>query len=79
MHCQAAQKSGATVLIFDTAGRSQLDEELMDELRSIKKKVEPVETLLVVDSMIGQEALHVAEGFRDCVQSDRVDHDQDGW
>jgi signal recognition particle subunit SRP54 len=64
---QAAQKSGATVLILDTAGRSQLDDELMDELRSIKKKVEPVETLLVVDSMIGQEALHVAEGFRDSV------------
>ena len=64
---QAAQKSGATVLILDTAGRSQLDDELMDELSSIKKKVEPVETLLVVDSMIGQEALHVAEGFRDSV------------
>ena len=46
---QAAQKSGATVLILDTAGRSQLDDDLMDELRSIKKKVEPVETLLVVD------------------------------
>lgn len=62
-----AQKSGASVLILDTAGRSQLDGELMDELKAIKKKVEPVETLLVVDSMIGQEALHVAEGFRDSV------------
>ena len=39
----------------------------MEELRSIKKKVEPVETLLVVNSMIGQEALKVAEGFRDSV------------
>jgi signal recognition particle subunit SRP54 len=64
---KSAQKSGATVLILDTAGRSQLDGELMDELKAIKKKVEPVETLLVVDSMIGQEALHVAEGFRDSV------------
>lgn len=64
---KAAQKSGATILILDTAGRSQLDGELMDELKAIKKKVEPVETLLVVDSMIGQEALHVAEGFRDAV------------
>ncbi len=62
-----AQKSGASVLILDTAGRSQLDGELMDELKAIKKKVEPVETLLVVDSMIGQEALHVAEGFRDAI------------
>ncbi len=64
---RTAQKTGATVLIIDTAGRSQLDNELMDELKAIKKKVEPVETLLVVDSMIGQEALHVAEGFRDLV------------
>jgi signal recognition particle subunit SRP54 len=64
---KSAQKSGSTVLILDTAGRSQLDGELMDELKAIKKKVEPVETLLVVDSMIGQEALHVAEGFRDSV------------
>jgi len=64
---KSAQKSGATVLLIDTAGRSQLDNELMDELTSIRKKVQPVETLLVVDSMIGQEALHVAEGFRDSV------------
>lgn len=64
---KSAQNTGATVLIIDTAGRSQLDTELMDELKAIKKKVEPVETLLVVDSMIGQEALHVAEGFRDSV------------
>jgi signal recognition particle subunit SRP54 len=64
---KTAQKTGATILLVDTAGRSQLDGELMDELKSIKKKVEPVETLLVVDSMIGQEALHVAEGFRDSV------------
>ncbi|MBA4421182.1 MAG: signal recognition particle protein [Anaerolinea sp.] len=63
-----AQKSGATVMIIDTAGRSQLDESLMSELRAIRSKVEPVETLLVVDSMIGQEALHVAEGFRDSVK-----------
>ncbi len=62
-----AEKGGYTVMIIDTAGRSQLDQALMDELRAITKKVTPVETLLVVDSMIGQEALHVAEGFRDTV------------
>ncbi|MEJ5223724.1 MAG: signal recognition particle protein, partial [Anaerolineales bacterium] len=62
-----ADKGGYTVMIIDTAGRSQLDQALMDELRAITKKVSPVETLLVVDSMIGQEALHVAEGFRDTV------------
>ena len=62
-----AQKGGYTVMIIDTAGRSQLDNALMDELKAITRRVPPVETLLVVDSMIGQEALHVAEGFRDTV------------
>jgi signal recognition particle subunit SRP54 len=62
-----AQKGGVTVLIIDTAGRSQLDNQLMDELRAISRRVPINETLLVVDAMIGQEALHVAEGFRDTV------------
>jgi signal recognition particle subunit SRP54 len=61
----SARKSGVSVMIIDTAGRSQLDQELMDELRAIQKRVQSGEVLLVVDSMIGQEALHVAEGFRD--------------
>ncbi len=64
---EQAQKGGYSVMIVDTAGRSQLDDALMDELKTIGKKVSPVETLLVVDAMIGQEALHVAEGFRDSV------------
>lgn len=63
-----AQKGGISVLIVDTAGRSQLDQQLMDELRAISRKVPPAEVLLVVDAMIGQEALHVAEGFRDAVR-----------
>lgn len=63
----SAQKGGVTVMIIDTAGRSQLDDQLMDELKAIKKRVPLVEVLLVVDAMIGQEALHVAEGFRDTV------------
>ncbi len=63
-----AQKGGYTVVIIDTAGRSQLDQALMDELQSIAKKVKLSETLLVVDAMIGQEALHIAEGFRDQVK-----------
>lgn len=62
-----AQKGGFSVMIVDTAGRSQLDAELMDELKAIRAKVTPVETLLVVDAMIGQEALNVAQGFRDNV------------
>ena len=62
-----AQKGGFSVMIVDTAGRSQLDAELMDELMSIAIRVNPVEILLVVDSMIGQEALNVAQGFRNTV------------
>lgn len=62
-----ARKGGFTLVIIDTAGRSQLDQDLMDELRAIQSKVKTTEILLVVDSMIGQEALHIAEGFRDTV------------
>ncbi|HMN12234.1 MAG TPA: signal recognition particle protein, partial [Bellilinea sp.] len=62
-----AQKGGYSVMIIDTAGRSQLDDTLMTELKSISAKVPANETLLVVDSMIGQEAVAVAEGFRDNV------------
>ncbi len=64
----AAQKGGTSIVILDTAGRSQLDDTLMNELRSITRRVPPNEVLLVVDSMTGQEALHIAEGFRDAVQ-----------
>jgi signal recognition particle subunit SRP54 len=63
----SAQKGGTTVMILDTAGRSQLDNLLMDELRSLTQKVPGNEILLVVDSMTGQEALHIAEGFRNVI------------
>jgi len=62
-----AQKGGYSVVIADTAGRSQLDDALMNELRAICDRVPAAEILLVVDAMIGQEALHVAEGFRDAI------------
>jgi signal recognition particle subunit SRP54 len=64
---QKARNGGYTVVIVDTAGRSQLDEALMSELQAIVRNVPPAETLLVVDAMIGQEALHVAEGFRNAI------------
>jgi len=64
---EKARNGGYSVVILDTAGRSQLDETLMSELQAIVLKVPPTETLLVVDAMIGQEALHVAEGFRQTV------------
>jgi signal recognition particle subunit SRP54 len=62
-----AQKGGFTVLILDTAGRSQLDNVLMDELQAISKKAPPAEVLLVVDAMIGQESVNIAKGFRDAI------------
>lgn len=62
-----AEKGGFTVVILDTAGRSQLDDALMSELKAITARVTPAEILLVVDSMIGQEAVNVAKGFRDNV------------
>lgn len=62
-----AKKNGTSVVIVDTAGRSQLDDQLMTELEEIYQKVSASETLLVIDAMIGQEALPIAEGFRDSV------------
>jgi signal recognition particle subunit SRP54 len=64
---EKAKNGGYSVMIVDTAGRSQLDDALMDELRGIVKKTPPAETILVVDAMVGQEALHIAEGFRDAI------------
>lgn len=62
-----AQKGGFTVIILDTAGRSQLDNALMEELSAIHGRVNPAEVLLVVDAMIGQEAVNIAKGFRDVI------------
>jgi signal recognition particle subunit SRP54 len=64
---EKAHNGGFTVVILDTAGRSQLDDDLMNELRAINRRVEPAEVLLVVDAMIGQEAVNIAKGFREVV------------
>lgn len=58
-----AKRQGTDVLIIDTAGRLHIDEQLMEELQKIKAEVNPVEILLVVDSMTGQDAVNVAETF----------------
>lgn len=58
-----ALKQGYDTVIIDTAGRLHINEELMDELKNIKKEVKPAEILLVVDSMTGQDAVTVAEAF----------------
>ncbi len=63
-----ATRTGATLVIIDTAGRLNIDQMKMDELRDFKSKVEPIETLLVADAMTGQEAVRVASDFNDAVQ-----------
>ncbi len=58
-----ARRRGYDVVILDTAGRIQIDEEMMAELEEVKRIAKPVETLLVADAMTGQEAVNVASGF----------------
>lgn len=60
------------VVILDTAGRLQIDEALMQELKDVKKSVKPHEILLVVDSMIGQDAVNIAETFETQVGIDGI-------
>jgi len=60
------------ILIVDTAGRLHVDEELMDELKDIKEKIDPTEILLVVDAMTGQDAVNVAEAFNSQLEIDGV-------
>jgi signal recognition particle subunit SRP54 len=60
---ETAQRERDQVVIFDTAGRLQIDEELMDELRRLKAELKPHEILFVADGMIGQESVNVAKGF----------------
>ena len=67
-----AKRSMVHVVILDTAGRLQIDDALMDELSRIKDKVKPNETLLVADSMTGQEAVNVAKSFHESIGIDGI-------
>jgi signal recognition particle subunit SRP54 len=58
-----ARRRGRDVVILDTAGRLQIDDQMMSELEAVKQATKPVETLLVADAMTGQEAVNVADGF----------------
>jgi signal recognition particle subunit SRP54 len=58
-----AQRTGASYVIYDTAGRLHIDDELMQELKEIKRRVNPTEVLFVADAMTGQEAVRVADDF----------------
>jgi signal recognition particle subunit SRP54 len=57
----------ADVLVFDTAGRLQVDEDLIDEIKKLKQEISPDEILLVADSALGQEAVNVAKSFNEAV------------
>jgi signal recognition particle subunit SRP54 len=64
---EAAGKARARTVLVDTAGRLQVDEELMDELRRLKGSVHPHEILLVADGMTGQDAVRIARGFHEAL------------
>lgn len=65
---EAAKEADANLIIFDTAGRLQIDNGLIGELKDLKKAIQPDEILLVADSALGQEAVNVAKHFHEAVQ-----------
>ena len=69
---EEADRLGCNVLIVDTAGRLQIDEELMVELEVLKKAIKHHEILLVVDALTGQDAVNAAEGFNDRLGIDGI-------
>ncbi|HJD62740.1 MAG TPA: signal recognition particle protein [Rickettsia endosymbiont of Degeeriella rufa] len=78
-----AKLSAYDVVIYDTAGRTQIDQEMMNEAIAIKKLVEPTETLLVIDSMTGQDAVVTASSFNEQLEISgiilsRIDGDSKG-
>lgn len=60
-----AKENGYDYVLIDTAGRLHIDDALMEELKNIKEEVHPMETLLVIDSMMGQDAINVIKGFNE--------------
>jgi signal recognition particle subunit SRP54 len=65
---EAARTATADCIIFDTAGRLQIDHDLVEEVRQLHAKVQPDEVLLVADGALGQEAVNVAKAFHDALQ-----------
>ena len=63
-----AKDHGNDIVILDTAGRLHIDTELMEELKNIKKAVNPVEVFLVIDAMLGQDAVNIAKSFNDLLE-----------
>ncbi|MDA9558473.1 signal recognition particle protein [Alphaproteobacteria bacterium] len=80
---EEAKKNVSDVIIFDTSGRTNVDDKLLQELKDIKNLTRPAETLLVTDAMIGQESINVAKAFMEYVDITgtiltRVDGDSKG-
>jgi signal recognition particle subunit SRP54 len=65
---QAASAAGCDCVIFDTAGRLQIDHDLIEEVKHLRARVQPQEVLLVADGALGQEAVNVAKAFHDALQ-----------
>ena len=63
-----AKENGFDYVLIDTAGRLHIDEDLMNELKNIKKEVNPEEVLLVIDAMMGQDAINVIKGFNESLE-----------
>ena len=63
-----AKENGYDYVLIDTAGRLHIDEELMEELQNINTEIKPQEVLLVIDSMMGQDAINVIQGFNDSLK-----------
>lgn len=64
---EAAKSADANLVIFDTAGRLQIDEDLIEEIKRLKRAVQPDEVILVADAALGQEAVNVAKHFHEAV------------
>src|SRR5574343_27790 len=69
---QHAKSKGFNVVIVDTAGRLAIDEQMMDEIARVKEAIQPTETLFVVDSMTGQDAVNTAKAFNEKINFDGV-------
>ncbi len=63
-----AKSNGYDYIIIDTAGRLQVDEALMNEIKEIEDNIKPSEIILVIDAMMGQDAINVINGFNECVK-----------
>ena len=74
-----AINNGCDVLIVDTAGRLHIDEQLMEEMQSLKRLLNPQEILFVADSMTGQDAVNSAKEFHEKLDAHRRGAHQDGW